>query len=74
MISILIPTHNRPLLFKRCINSVLNQNTEVEYQILVNNDSGDIEEIYHDKIHIEYFYKHYSDLSLVYIHLFDSSK
>jgi glycosyltransferase involved in cell wall biosynthesis len=74
MISILIPTHNRPLLFKRCINSVLNQNTEVEYEILVNNDSNDIEEIYHDKIHIKYFYNCYSDLSLVYKHLYDAAK
>jgi glycosyltransferase involved in cell wall biosynthesis len=74
MISILIPTHNRPLLFKRCINSILNQNTEVEYEILVNNDSCDIEEIYHDKIHIKYFYNRYSDLSLVYKCLFDAAK
>ena len=74
MISILIPTHNRPLLFKRCINSVLHQNTDVEYEILVNNDSCDIEETYHDKINIKYFYNHYSDLSLVYKHLFNSAK
>lgn len=74
MISILIPTHNRPLLFKRCINSVLNQNTKVEYEILVNNDSDDIEEIYHDKIHIKYFYNSYSDLSIVYKNLFDAAK
>jgi hypothetical protein len=52
----------------------LNQNTEVEYEILVNNDSNDIEEIYHDKIHIKYFYNCYSDLSLVYKHLYDAAK
>jgi len=74
MISVLIPTHNRPLLFKRCINSILNQNTDVEYEILVNNDSRDIEETHHDKISIKYFYNHYSDLSLVYKHLFNSAK
>jgi len=53
---------------------VLNQNTEVEYEILVNNDSDDIEEIYHDKIRIKYFYNCYSDLSLVYKNLFDAAK
>jgi glycosyltransferase involved in cell wall biosynthesis len=74
MISILIPTHRRPLLFKRCISSVLNQITDIQYEILVNNDSHDIEEIYDDRINIKYFYNKYSDLSLVYKSLFDAAK
>jgi glycosyltransferase involved in cell wall biosynthesis len=74
MISILIPTHNRPLLFRRCINSVLKQNTNIPYEILVNNDSNDIEEIYRDKTNIKYFYNSYTDLSLIYKHLFDCAK
>jgi glycosyltransferase involved in cell wall biosynthesis len=74
MISILIPTHSRPLLFKRCISSVLSQTTNIQYEILVNNDSCDIEEIYDDRIHIKYFYNKYSDLSLVYKCLFDAAK
>lgn len=74
MISILLLTHNRPTLFKRCINSVLNQNTTLEYEILVNNDSHDIEEIYDKNINVKYFYETHSDLSLIYKQLFDLAK
>lgn len=44
-LSILILTHNRPKLFDRCIKSLKNielNTTGINYEILVNNDSGDI--------------------------------
>jgi glycosyltransferase involved in cell wall biosynthesis len=56
-LSILILTHNRPILFKRCINSVLNNLPNFDIEILVNNDSKDITEIYHDNVNIFYYYK-----------------
>ncbi len=74
MISILILTHNRPLLFKRCINSILKQNTNIQYEILVNNDTCDISEIYHPSISIKYFYEQRDDLSKIYEFLFNESK
>ena len=71
MLSILILTHNRPQLFKRALTSVLNNLPDCEIEILVNNDSQDIEELYSDDVHIEYNYFTDTDLSLVYKHLFD---
>ena len=45
-LSILILTHNRPKLFKRCIKSVIKNLPDFDIEILVNNDSNDIEEVY----------------------------
>ena len=73
-LSILILTHNRPLLFKRCINSVLRNLPNYEIEILVNNDTNDIKEIYSDKVSIKYFYKIYNDISKIYSFLFKKSK
>ena len=42
-LSILIPTHNRPKLFSRALHSVLNILPKYEIQIIVNNDSNDID-------------------------------
>lgn len=52
-LSILILTHNRPKLFTRCLESVLAQITP-GVEVLVNNDSRDIEEIDHPQV--KYFY------------------
>ena len=52
-LSILILTHNRPKLFTRCLESVLAQITP-GVEVLVNNDSCDIEEIKHSQV--KYFY------------------
>jgi len=60
-ISILILTHKRPELFKRCINSVL-KNKPDDVEILVNNDSNDIEEI----PGATYYYKQDNNLSNIY--------
>lgn len=62
-LSILIPTHNRPELFYRCITSVLN-NIPKNVQVIVNNDSQDIQEIIHPQI--QYHYKQFEHLSGVY--------
>ena len=72
-LSILIPTHNRPSLFKRCIKSVLDQSTNIKYEIIVNNDSRDIDEIYDDSVSIKYYYKKYYDISKIYKFLYDQS-
>jgi glycosyltransferase involved in cell wall biosynthesis len=62
-LSILIPTHNRPKLFPRCLRSVLEQITD-DVEVIVNNDSNDIEEISHPQV--TYHYNQYSNLSSVY--------
>jgi len=76
MISILILTHNRPELFKRCLESVLlayeNSNTKYPIEILVNNDSNDIKEIDNDLV--KYYYESNTDLSVLYKNLFDKAK
>lgn len=73
-LSILILTHNRPSLFKRCITSVLNNLPNYNIEILVNNDSNDISEVYSDKVDISYFYKKTEKLTDIYKFLFDQSK
>jgi len=70
-LNILILTHNRPILFKRCLTSVLNNLPEY-VNIIVNNDSCDIEEVHHKQI--EYFYYSSKNLSNVYKFLFDKIK
>jgi hypothetical protein len=66
MISILIPTHKRPLLFERCIKSVLP--FDFVSEIIVNNDSKDISEIKDPRI--SYYYNTYDDISSIYKFLF----
>lgn len=68
-LSILILTHNRPELFKRCIQSVLKNKPE-NVEILVNNDSNDIEEL----DGATYFYSRSEDISDLYKFLFDKAK
>jgi glycosyltransferase involved in cell wall biosynthesis len=53
-LSILILTHNRPALFKRCLESVLAQ-IQPGVEVLVNNDSCDIEEIQHPQVTYHYY-------------------
>lgn len=72
-LSILILTHNRPNLFKRCIKSVLDNLPDFDIEIHINNDSNDITEIYHDKVKIFYYYKKHKKLTDTYKFLFDSS-
>ena len=67
-ISILILTHNRPELFKRCLNSVL-YNKPDWAEIVVNNDSNDIEEIGG----VTYFYKQDHNLSNIYNFLIEQA-
>ena len=70
-LSILILTHNRPLLFERCINSVLNNLPNYDIEILVNNDRT---EIYNDKVNIFYYYEKNKKLTDTYKFLYDQSK
>lgn len=63
MLSILILTHNRPKLFKRCLESVLAQ-LKPGMEVLVNNDSNDIEEIEHPQV--KYFYMKADSLCEIY--------
>ena len=62
-LSILILTHNRPELFQRCIQSVLDVVPD-DVEIIVNNDSNDITEVRPDRV--SYFYESYDNLSSVY--------
>lgn len=66
-LSILIPTHNRPQLFWRCLDSVrpmLNGDVEV----IINNDSNDImPKDYHPNI--TYYFNKFDNLSQVYEYL-----
>lgn len=72
-ISVLILTHNRPQLFERCIKSVIKANEyfPVDLEIIVNNDSNDIEEIYQSIT--SYHYKQSFYLGEIYKHLFDQA-
>lgn len=67
-LSILILTHNRPLLFKRCVESILKHKKNF-VEILVNNDTDDIEESSDYKL----FHKKSDNLSDLYEFLFDSA-
>lgn len=72
-LSILILTHKRPKLFERCIKSVIENHKKYNIEILVNNDSNDINEIYDKKIKIRYFY-HKDTLKEIYLKLINLSK
>jgi len=69
MISILILTHNRPKLFERAIKSVLDNLPDYPVEIIVNNDSNDIEEI----SGATYYYEKHEDLSHTYKFLLDKA-
>jgi glycosyltransferase involved in cell wall biosynthesis len=73
-LSILILTHNRPKLFKRAITSVLNNLPQYKIEIIVNNDSHDIEEVYDDRINIKYYYETSNDISYLYKFLFSAAE
>ena len=76
-ISVLILTHNRPELFQRCLKSLIHAYNKVDtytkgvldLEIIVNNDSRDIEEVYTD--HIKYQYVQSDNLSDIYRSLFE---
>lgn len=70
-LSILIPTHNRPQLFTRCLTSVLDQITQ-GVEVIVNNDSSDIAEIEHEQV--TYHYNKFASLCEVYQFLLTQSK
>ena len=72
-LSILIPTHNRPKLFQRAINSVLNNRSEIDIEIIVNNDTNDIQEIYDNQTNIMYHYQQFHDISKIYEYLYKQS-
>jgi len=72
-LSILIPTHNRPDLFQRCLHSVLVQLPEnINVEVIVNNDSNDIREIQHPNV--TYYYESFDHLSQVYEFLLHKSE
>jgi glycosyltransferase involved in cell wall biosynthesis len=70
-ISVLIPTHNRPHLFKRCIESVVKayEHYNVDLEIIVNNDSKDVQELYASLT--KYEYNQSDNLSDIYHGLFE---
>ena len=65
-------THNRPKLFNRALNSVVEAMHGRSYEILVNNDSQDIEKIFSDNI--VYFNEQREDISELYEMLFVHSR
>jgi glycosyltransferase involved in cell wall biosynthesis len=73
-LSILILTHNRPILFKRCIDSVLNTLPDYSIEILVNNDTKDIQEIHTEDTNVQYSYYQSYDLSKTYENLFNRAR
>ena len=72
-LSILILTHNRPKLFKRCIESVLNNLPAYDIEIIINNDTRDIQELYSDQVCVKYFYEQNDDLSAIYEMLYNKA-
>ena len=75
-ISVLIPTHNRPKLFERCIQSVFDayDRCPVDLEIIVNNDSKDIEEKFKLGVNVSYCYETNNNLSRIYKLLFDRAQ
>ena len=71
MLTILILTHKRPELFQRCLLSAL-KNIPVNVDIIVNNDSNDIEEIQHPQV--QYFYENPEHLSDKYKFILEKAK
>ena len=69
-LSILIPTHNRPDLFHRCLHSALG--TYFDIEVIVNNDSNDIREIKDERV--SYHYRKFEHLSQVYEFLLSCAK
>lgn len=69
-LSILLLTHNRPKLFKRALNAIIGQ-LRPGIEVIVNNDSDDIDEIEHPQV--EYHYKKFEHLTGVYRFLYDIS-
>lgn len=69
-LSILIPTHNRPALFTRCLESAL-ADISPDVEIIVNNDSNDITEIDHPQV--KYHYNKFDNLSQIYQFLLNQS-
>lgn len=63
-LSILIPTHNRPQLFWRCLNSVRPM-LAGDVEVIVNNDSNDITPIDYDA-NVSYYFNKFDNLSQVY--------
>ena len=70
-LTIIIPTHNRPVLFKRCLNWA-RKNKPESVEILVNNDSSDIEEIHHPNV--KYYYKKYDNFFNCFLFLISKVK
>jgi len=70
-LSILIPTHKRPHLFFRCLDSVRPLLTG-DVEVIVNNDSDDIvPKDYHPNIH--YYFNKFDNLSQIYEFLLSRS-
>ena len=70
-LSILILTHNRPKLFTRCLESVLEQITD-GIEVIINNDSNDITEIVHPQV--TYHYNKFNSLCEVYKFLLEQAQ
>lgn len=70
-LSILIPTHNRPLLFQRALESALSGKPD-NVEIIVNNDTRDVTERKH--VDVTYHYRTYKHLSSVYKFLLRQSE
>lgn len=71
-LSVLIPTHKRPSLFTRALNSVL-ACCSGDVEIVVNNDTHDIEEQKSQDIDIIYHYRSFDDLSQIYKFLYNEA-
>ena len=70
-LSILILTHNRPVLFSRCLQSVLARLPK-DVEVIVNNDSNDITEVWHPQV--KYHYYKFDSLCEIYQHLLMEAK
>lgn len=71
-LSVLIPTHNRPVLFTRALNSVLSC-CSGDVEIIINNDTHDIVEQKSQDIDIKYHYRSFDDLSQIYEFLYNEA-
>ena len=72
-LSILIPTHNRPRLFERAIESIYKHKPQMNIEVVVNNDTCDIDE-HHSTIDTRYYYNKFDDISDTYKFLYQKAR
>lgn len=73
-LSILLLSHNRPQLFGHCIECALSAVVGIDCEILVNNDTDDIDRVYSDDTPVKYTTYKSDTLTDIYEYLYDAAQ